>query len=101
MTSELITELQKVDLKLKPDALCFLTTSKDDDRTVPLSVPLPLSEVPERASASGPAVPVSETVAVDARPVPVSETVAVDARLGSTSSSVPGSEPVDSVAQGH
>eukprot|EP00969_Alexandrium_andersonii_P101310 4469468-Alexandrium_andersonii.AAC.1 len=66
MTSELITELQNVGLTLKPDALCFLTTSKDDDRTVPLSVPLPPTVVPE-TTVSGPAVPVSESVGGHAR----------------------------------
>eukprot|EP00969_Alexandrium_andersonii_P077923 3436871-Alexandrium_andersonii.AAC.1 len=33
MTSELVSELQNVGLQLKPDALCFLTTAKDDDQT--------------------------------------------------------------------
>eukprot|EP00969_Alexandrium_andersonii_P096857 4275906-Alexandrium_andersonii.AAC.1 len=41
MTSELVHELQGVGLQLKPDALCFLTTCKHDDRSIPLTVPIP------------------------------------------------------------
>eukprot|EP00969_Alexandrium_andersonii_P360523 15455554-Alexandrium_andersonii.AAC.1 len=61
MTSELIDRLKEVGLTLKPDALCFLTTSKDDDSSIPLSVPLSPSVAPE-TTVFGPAVPVSESV---------------------------------------
>eukprot|EP00969_Alexandrium_andersonii_P302836 13386748-Alexandrium_andersonii.AAC.1 len=59
VTSELIAELQKVDLQLKPDALCFLTTSKDEPGT-PLTVPLPPADPPVAINAPDAPVPVSE-----------------------------------------
>eukprot|EP00969_Alexandrium_andersonii_P053997 2376296-Alexandrium_andersonii.AAC.1 len=61
MTSELVSELQNVGLQLKPDALCFLTTSKDDDRTVPLTVPLPVARTQDEPGELDPAVPASES----------------------------------------
>eukprot|EP00969_Alexandrium_andersonii_P244196 10789924-Alexandrium_andersonii.AAC.1 len=61
MTSELVAELRKVDLQLKPDALCFLTTSKDDSGT-PLIVPLPPADPPVATDAPDAPVPVSEPV---------------------------------------
>eukprot|EP00969_Alexandrium_andersonii_P320392 14155668-Alexandrium_andersonii.AAC.1 len=80
MTSELVSELQKVGLQLKPDALCFLTTSKDDDRTVPLIVPLPCAHAQDSLNQDRPAVPASESAERHAA-VPDSESAEVAGTL--------------------